>query len=410
MSGESCQGYYGGGWISSLQQLFAGDETIDLSLAFVTSQGLEFKREGNFCYYPIHYSKTEWQKIKEYYGGYKSINTSAYVNEVLSIVDEVKPDVIHVFGLENPLANVLGKLNAPLVVHLQGVINPIANAFWPVGINKWNFLLPPSKREWLLRNGFVYNYKSLKARAERELELFSHLRLVMGRTRWDKNVIALYAPQAKYFHVNEVLRPVFYDHQGEWSPQVGKFKILSVISETVYKGLDLVLKTSQLLTSLDFQFEWNVVGVNATDRIVGMFERILGVDSHKVNINYLGIMDSEKLCDTALASSLYVHTSYIDNSPNSLCEAQMLGLPVLSTNVGGISSLMDNCNLLQLVPANGVCELAHSIKQMHDNLELAYEIGMDGYEIAKKRHERDKIKNDLIEVYKSVLDINMYTR
>lgn len=396
--------YNGGGWISSLQRLFVGEYNVEIALAFCTSQMMDSKVEGNFTYYPILHQQSRWQKIREYYGGYKHPDMDLYIAEMQELVALYKPDIIHIFGMENPLANVLGKINIPMVVHLQGLIIPYANAFWPAGISKRDFQLYPSKREWLLRNGFVYAYKSITARARRERVLFERLEYAMGRTIWDKSVTKLFAPSAKYFHVNEVLRPIFYEHQGEWERKPdSSFKIFSVISETMYKGLDLVMKTAQLLSSLGVQFEWDVIGIKPTDRIVHMFEKQLSIKSEEVNIHYLGIMKAERICEVALQSSLYVHPSYIDNSPNSLCEAQLLGLPVIATNVGGISTLLEGGNSIQLVPANGVCELANSIIEIQNNQQLASQIGIMGFMTASKRHNRDNIKNALIETYQIII-------
>lgn len=403
--------YNGGGWISSLQRLFEDDEDVELALAFTTEFHLENTSSKNFTYYPIQHTQSRWQKIKEYYGGYKYPDMTSYVNDIQKVVEDFHPDVIHIFGLENPMANVLGKLEIPQVVHLQGLIIPYQNAFWPAGFSKVDFLLQPSKREWLLRNGFVYSYNSIKGRARREKELFTRLTYAMGRTRWDRNNTELYAPQAKYYHVNEVLRPIFYEHQNEWRPnKIGDFKIISVISETIYKGLDLIMKTAQFLNSLGVEFEWKVVGIKSSDRIVKYFEKNLGIKSENVNIHYCGVMSAEEICVEALSSSLYVHPSYIDNSPNSLCEAQLLGLPVVATNVGGIPSLLEGCEPLQLVPSNGVYELAHSILVLLKDSELADFIGNNGYQLAKKRHNKDEIKNSLIAVYRSVIKDNIHKK
>lgn len=396
--------YNGGGWISSLQRLFEDDKDVELALVFTTELNLENSSYKNFAYYPVQHTQSRWQKIKEYYGGYKYPDMTSYIDDIQKVVEDFHPDVIHIFGLENPMANILGKLNIPQVVHLQGLIIPIQNTFWPVGFSQNDFFLRPSKREWLFRNGFVYSYKSIKGRANREKELFKRLEYVMGRTRWDRNITELYAPQAKYYHVNEVLRPIFYEHQNEWKPnKFENFKIISVISETIYKGLDLIMKTAQLLTSLGVQFEWNVVGIKSSDRIVKYFEKNLEVKSENVNIHYCGVMSAEEICEEALSSSLYVHPSYIDNSPNSLCEAQLLGLPVVATNVGGIPSLLEGCEPLQLVPTNGVCDLAHSIIMLQKHLNLAESISAKGYELAKKRHDREEIKRALISTYQSVI-------
>lgn len=70
------------------------------------------------------------------------------------------------------------------------------------------------------------------------------------------------------------------------------------------------------------------------------------------SIEFLGILSEDELKNTLLSSDIYVHTAYIDNSPNALCEAMILGLPCIASYVGGISSLMKNGESGILVPVN----------------------------------------------------------
>lgn len=69
-------------------------------------------------------------------------------------------------------------------------------------------------------------------------------------------------------------------------------------------------------------------------------------------------MNSDKLVELLLESDLYVHTAYIDNSPNAICEAQYLGMPIIATYVGGVPSLIEQGKDGVLIPANDPFMLA----------------------------------------------------
>ena len=102
-----------------------------------------------------------------------------------------------------------------------------------------------------------------------------------------------------------------------------------------------MLKTAQLLKQYtNIKFEWLLLGPTALDMKVP--ERLAGVKCSETNIVLTGKCSAEVVKDYLLSSNLYIHTAYIDNSPNAICEAQYLGLPIISTNVGGISSLFSN--------------------------------------------------------------------
>lgn len=405
---KSSSNYNGGGWISSLQQVIQKQKDIQLGFVFLSPQYTHKEIQGDTTYYPIyHPQKTNTAKLKEYYRGYKHINTELYVKEINTIIQDFQPDIIHLFGIENPFATILGKTTVPIVVHLQGLLAPCDNAFFPIGLNKSSFLFPFSINEWILRNGYIYAKNSMHVRGEREKQLFKKVNYTMGRTDWDYQVSQLLAPQSHYYHVDEVLRDIFYQKAGQWTLEnlTNKLIITSTLSNTIYKGLDLILKTAYLLkTETHIDFQWNIIGIHPKAKIIRFFERSTKIKSNEVNIHYQGVFNANELSEALLKSHVYVHPSYIDNSPNSVCEAQLLGVPVIGTNVGGIPSLIkDHVNGI-LIPANAPYELAFHLKELYQNKELAKKISTQGCLTATQRHHKENILTDLIKTYQSIIN------
>ena len=402
-------GYGGSDWVGALQHLFMTANYGDtLAIAFPNIIKSKPTILDGVYYYPILWNSKSWiQKIVHYYGGYKHIDYNEYVEDIQEIIRDFHPDVIHLFGLENPFATILGHTEKPVVVHLQGLLGPCSNAFFPQDINSNSFIWPPSVREWIWRNGYQFAKKELHSLAIKEAVLFKRAHFFMGRTEFDYQVSQVMSPSSKYFKVNEALRPSFYLHAGKWMQSINKLIITSTISETVYKGLDLILKTAALLkekTKIDF--EWYVIGIKQTSSLVRFFEHFLSIKSKEVNVKYLGVLTAEQITEQNLASSVYVHPSYIDNSPNSVCEAQLLGMPVIATNVGGVSSLIEHKVTGLLVPSNSPYELAYWIRTLNDDISLAISMGRRAYESANARHDKDTIIRDLFTAYQSIIEIS----
>lgn len=396
--------YNGGGWGPSLQKLLESESEIELALAFPSKSKLPHSKNGNTNYYPIYTpEKSKLQKIKLYYGGYRYVYKERYITEIQSVVKEFKPDLIHLFGLENPFAAILGKTNVPIIVHLQGILNSCQNAFWPQGLNKVSLLWPLSKSEWIIRNGYRYAYNSIVARAKYEIELFKKVKYVMGRTRWDYDISRLYSPNSKYFHVDEVLRNEFYENAGSWNRNNKELIITSTISETIYKGFDIILKTAKILTDEKINFHWNIIGVRPNTEFVRFFEGNYHIKCKNVNIKCMGVLSSSDIIKNLHNTAIFVHPSYIDNSPNALCEAQLLGVPVIATYVGGIPSLIDNAKNGYLVPANDPYSISYLIQNLNADRALADKISIEGYKTASVRHNRDKILCDILSTYKKVV-------
>ena len=400
--------YNGCGWVSSLQKLVEDNEEIELGMAFITSEKYENQIQGRTNYYPIKKQDlSALKKILYYYHGYKEYTLSNYLVQIHQVIADFNPDVIHVFGIENPLAVILGETDVPLIVHIQGILSSCDNAFYPPSINRSSFLWPASIREWLFRNGFIFAKKSIHVRALYEKKLFKSSKCFMGRTSWDRKISNLLSPNSIYYHVDEVLRDIFYDNKGKWCPQQDKFHIVSTISETVYKGLDVVLKTAKILKDTNLiDYEWHIVGISSNSSLVRFFERATKIKSEDVNIIYEGVKDECDLCNILLKSSVYVHPSYIDNSPNSLCEAQMLGVPVIGSYVGGIPSLITNNDTGLLFPANDIHELASLLISLNKDKDLLSRISKRAANVAIQRHDHKIIMSSLLETYKAVINQN----
>lgn len=395
--------YNGGGWIASLQQAVMQQSDIQLALAYSAPVADQPKTVDNCTYYPVHVPRRNaLRKLAYYYGGYKHVDNDAYVQQIREIAADFQPDVIHLFGMENVFSTVLGKLEQPIIVHLQGLLSPVENAFFPPGMNQHTVLWPFRMREWIWRNGILFAKKHMAVRSLQEKAQFKQVQYAMGRTEWDRHVSSLLSSNIKYFHVDEVMRPIFYQWAGRFSyPQNRKPIIVSTISETFYKGLDLILKTAHLLeceTTLDF--EWQVIGVSPDSDFGKIFSRNLHI--HSKRVKYLGVLDAERLSQTLLGANLYVHPSYIDNSPNSLCEAQLLGMPVIGTYVGGVPSLIDHKQDGILVPANAPYELAYWIEHLLNNAEFSMQLGQKAAQKAALRHDKQTIVRQLTVAYQAV--------
>lgn len=244
-----------------------------------------------------------------------------------------------------------------------------------------------------------------KTRVKLEESVWKSVSYFMGRTNWDKAIVYCNNPQSYYFHVDEVLRPAFYSISKRWDVKEGRqLKLLTIGIGTFWKGPDLIVKTANVLKQLNVSFEWNVAGEIRVD-VKTVVEKKEAKRFEDNNVNILGYEDADNLIELILSSTMLIHTAYIDNSPNSICEAQMLGLPIISTKVGGIDSLIDSGVNGILIPANDPWRLAYEILSLANNNDKLKLMSENAQVVAAKRHDRRIVKSQLMNCYHSILQM-----
>lgn len=396
----------GGGWIESLQRVVAKSNEIKLGIAFVNPIAPEKQKviQDDVTYYPL-YIKRKW--LQRWYDKYSAKNLNALILEKCKqVIRDFRPDVIHIFGSEWCFGLLKDETSIPLVIHMQGS--------WPAYFDKDISLLQdrlyfyikslPKPRR--LFNYFL-NRHLLKERVTMEEKILTINDQYMGRTHWDKAIVHLYSPQAKYWFCSEALRDAFVSEEKRWQYKDRKKKIfISTGLAVSIKGYDVILKTAKLLKQhAPFDFEWRLLGPKDSD--LCFFEHLTHIKSQDVNVVALGNQPSNKVKVELMNADCYIHLSYIDNSPNAVCEAQYLGLPVIAANTGGVHSLFaDNYNINLLVPSNEPHFTAMQIINLMLDKEEIYKSSESNFKLARYRHKDENILKDLFSVYYQLVQNN----
>lgn len=388
------------GWQDALEEIVSGHNEIDLFVAFETNdKSAAPKFKNNVHYVPIVTLYSWLQRKKAGFNQYETVRH--ILPQALQIIKDIKPDLIHVFGCEWPYGLVAKYTDIPVVIHIQGAIIPYTNALYPPKYNNFTLFFHSGiniKIWWKLLREYYYN----KSRKLMESEIWRIVDNYMGRTLWDKSLCQTIHPKARYFHVEEAIRPIFLKQDYQWHG-INREK-LSLISTGIsfWKGADVMLKTAHVLKSMGVDFEWKIAG--AMDKYnLRVIEEKEQVKFRENNIEILGFTQADELLNLLCNSSLYIHTAYIENSPNSICEAQLIGIPVIATYVGGIPSLVSNNEDGILVPANDPWQMANEIVTLFTDKSRMEIFSKKARTKALQRHDPNNIFQQLLHCYNSII-------
>lgn len=108
--------------------------------------------------------------------------------------------------------------------------------------------------------------------------------------------------------------------------------------------------------------------------------RELGLDGA---VRFPGFLNMADKIREAESADIFINTPHIDNRPVCVVEACAMGLPVVSTNVGGVPDLLTHEKTGLLVPDGDVEAMANAIVRLVEDNELASKLSQEGREMAK---------------------------
>jgi L-malate glycosyltransferase len=322
-----------------------------------------------------------------------------------NLVSQWKPDLVHIHGTEAAygLLTARSMINCPAVISLQGLLGPCSEWYRYFGnssfmdivrMHRW-LEIPAMRGQWI-------RFLRIRKMAKREREIITGNRFFMGRTAWDRAYICALNPSAQYFHGGELLREAFWQEQ--WD--IGRTRRHRIIFTNAggypRKGTETLLDAVKLLQPHYPDIQVAIAGDISRRSGYGRYVR-----SRIANLGHaaveLGQLSAEEMVREMVQSHVFVSPSYIDNSSNALCEAQLLGMPVISTYTGGIPSLIDDGRTGLFVPTGDAPMLAARLRELFQDDILAVRLGRQGHEVAVRRHDPDAVVQEILKVYEEVL-------
>jgi len=121
-------------------------------------------------------------------------------------------------------------------------------------------------------------------------------------------------------------------------------------------------------------------------------------------VTFLGPLSEEKMCERFLSTHVFISCSSIENSPNSLGEAMILGVPCIASDVGGVLDMMTHKVDGYIYPFDEYYMISHYVKEIFKDDNLADKFSKNAKVHATKTHDRVGNLNNLINIYKKIVE------
>jgi glycosyltransferase involved in cell wall biosynthesis len=397
--------HIGGGWMIALANEFKKLDSVKLCVATVYS-GPDILRYNidNQDYYLLPKSKPNLEYDKKLEVTWRQL------------VDEFKPEVIHIHGTEyaHGLACMNSSPGQNYIISIQGLVSVIGQ-YYSAGLSFSEILKNVTISDIRRHDTIFQGKKKFRKRGKVEHEYLRKTSFVIGRTCWDYSRIKEINPGVKYFSCNEVLRENFYSAK-KWT-LAGKLNYSIFVSQAGYpiKGLHQVLKAMALVKDLYPDVRLRVAGIDITASGTrparwslsgyGMYiSNLINNLGLSGLVTFTGPLDDIKMTQEYLKAHIFICPSSIENSPNSIGEAQIIGTPCIASFVGGIPDMISHEKTGLLYPFEEYSMLASQIIRIFNNNELAQSLSSAEIVEAETRHNRVMIRDKMICIYNKIIE------
>lgn len=336
------------------------------------------------------------------YYSFKFITTPDYSEAVearfVEIIKDFNPDLIHIWGTEYvhtlEVVNAAKKTNLldKVVINIQGLVSVYAEHF----TEGLPFEIAQNEEILSAKNDFINKGKF-------EIEAFKKVKHCIGRTDWDKACTFLINNEINYHFCNEIIRDEFYEMAGSWRYEnCEKHSIFVSQASYPIKGFHYLIKALPAVLKIFPDTKVYVAGALQKGAYGEYITKLIEENKLNNNIIFTGMLTPKEMQEHYLKANIFVSASEIENSPNSVCEALILGVPTISSFVGGVARLIEQNNSGFLYPKTATYMLAFYITEIFSNRKLADKFSKNATNNMLKTNSKDVNSNKCLEIYNTI--------
>lgn len=331
-------------------------------------------------------------------------------------LQQFQPDVIHIWGTE--YGHTLAMVNAAQRLGLENRVAISIQGLCSIYARHYCEGVPEavchrySLRDFLKRDNLLGQQRRFTQRGKLEQQALEKAGHVIGRTDWDRAITGQLNPNRVYHFCNETLRQPFYEDTWQYAACT-KHRIFISSCAYAIKGFHYLLEAMPLVLAQYPDTEIAVTGDSFFKTSLparlrqDYYHRYLArlADQNKLGdrIHFLGALSAPQMKQAFLDCNVFVLPSTIENSPNSLGEAMLLGVPCVAADVGGVSNML-HPGQGYVYQSTAPYMLAHYITEVFRQQERAEEMGAQARLQALETHNPEKNMRDLLEIYRLIAE------
>lgn len=197
----------------------------------------------------------------------------------------------------------------------------------------------------------------------------------------------------------------YYKHEIKWLKWLNrKSNIVMFVGRLIYaKGVQDLIKAFNICKVKHQELQLLIVG---DGNYRNQLETLALMSLYASDIKFLGRKDSKEVAWLLSTAKVFVNPSYSEGLPTSIIEAASFSLPIIATNVGGTSEIIENKVTGLLIEPCNVNQLVDSIHKLLSDESLATRIGINVEKIVSIKFDWDIITEEYKKIIYEVISEN----
>jgi len=293
---------------------------------------------------------------------------------IIKLISTIEPDIITAHGTENVYSLPLIEINYPSVVWIQGLIYSLIEEDSSYWVKKQLILekLVFHKQKYFISNTSVFDK-------------------IIKRNNNEAKISYLSYPIS-----NEAFNLSTDNTESDISFAGSLIK---------RKGIEDVLATVKILKKDFPEIRAKIIGQAVSQDYLNYLKRLAKEFDIEKNLLFVGFCDEHiDVLKHVKSSKVFLFPSHMDTGPRAVAESMAMEIPVVAYNIDGLPWMLGKNERGLLVEKGDIKGLANSCKTLLQNSNLREKLGVAGREFAFDNFHTSKIVDNLLEIYKEILD------
>lgn len=289
-------------------------------------------------------------------------------------IEELNPDIVHIHGSEYAYVTLIGKYKKKAVLSIQGVYSDIFKTSKHLGD------IVQSKIEIKsIRNGIYFGV----------------------RTLYDAGFVQQFNNKAILLTMDEAISLNYFNQTWQLNNDISVLFVGYVIRR---KGLHVLISALSEIKKTRPRILLKVIGGSDKGYKIEL-NKLIRKYNLQQNVFFLGTKNSTFIAEELAKTTIFVLPSFFENSSNSLAEAMVVGTPLIASDVGGVSSMVEDGQNGLLFEAGNEQDLAEKMLNLLDDNELMLKLSKNARERARKRHYPPYVSENTKNAYRKILGL-----